>query len=102
MVERQHRDAVAEAPCALRTEVARDDNVDPIPLYVNGVLHGVLEKCRNIVHGITCGAGMPYKLAEIAAAPAVATVAAEEMDRALAWQAWALSDAEREYGTSSA
>lgn len=31
------------------------------------VLHGVLEKTRGIVHGITCGAGMPYKLAEIAA-----------------------------------
>jgi len=31
------------------------------------VLHGILEKCRNIVHGITCGAGMPYRLGEIAA-----------------------------------
>jgi NAD(P)H-dependent flavin oxidoreductase YrpB (nitropropane dioxygenase family) len=31
------------------------------------VLHGVLEKCRDLVHGITCGAGMPYRLAEIAA-----------------------------------
>ncbi len=31
------------------------------------VLTGVLEKCRNIVHGITCGAGMPYRLGEIAA-----------------------------------
>ena len=31
------------------------------------VLHGVLEKTKGIVHGITCGAGMPYKLAEIAA-----------------------------------
>jgi nitronate monooxygenase len=31
------------------------------------VLHGVLEKCRNIIHGITCGAGMPYRLGEIAA-----------------------------------
>ena len=31
------------------------------------VLHGVLEKCRNIIHGITCGAGMPYRLGEVAA-----------------------------------
>jgi NAD(P)H-dependent flavin oxidoreductase YrpB (nitropropane dioxygenase family) len=31
------------------------------------VLHGILEKCRNIVHGITCGAGMPYRLGEVAA-----------------------------------
>jgi hypothetical protein len=30
------------------------------------VLHGVLEKTKGIIHGITCGAGMPYKLAEIA------------------------------------
>ena len=31
------------------------------------VLHGVMEKCRGIIQGVTCGAGMPYKLAEIAA-----------------------------------
>ncbi|MHB1207826.1 MAG: NAD(P)H-dependent flavin oxidoreductase [Rhodospirillaceae bacterium] len=31
------------------------------------VLHGVMEKCRDIIQGVTCGAGMPYKLAEIAA-----------------------------------
>ena len=30
------------------------------------VLHAVLEKVQGLVHGITCGAGMPYKLAEIA------------------------------------
>ncbi|MFL2770797.1 MAG: NAD(P)H-dependent flavin oxidoreductase [Rhodospirillaceae bacterium] len=31
------------------------------------VLAGIMEKCREIVHGVTCGAGMPYRLAEIAA-----------------------------------
>ncbi|HEU5047764.1 MAG TPA: nitronate monooxygenase [Rickettsiales bacterium] len=31
------------------------------------ILHGVLEGSKGIIHGITCGAGMPYKLAEIAA-----------------------------------
>ncbi|WP_150000166.1 NAD(P)H-dependent flavin oxidoreductase [Iodidimonas gelatinilytica] len=31
------------------------------------VLQGVLEKTRELVHGVTCGAGMPYKLAEICA-----------------------------------
>jgi len=31
------------------------------------VLTGVLEGARGLVHGITCGAGMPYRLAEIAA-----------------------------------
>ena len=31
------------------------------------ILHGVLEGARGLVHGITCGAGMPYKIAGIAA-----------------------------------
>ncbi len=31
------------------------------------VLEGVLEKTRGLVHGVTCGAGMPFKLAEITA-----------------------------------
>ncbi|MBL6957660.1 MAG: nitronate monooxygenase [Rhodospirillales bacterium] len=35
------------------------------------ILHGVLEKTKDIVHGVTCGAGMPYKVAEIAAKYAV-------------------------------
>lgn len=30
------------------------------------VLHGVLEGAKGLIHGITCGAGMPYKLSEIA------------------------------------
>jgi NAD(P)H-dependent flavin oxidoreductase YrpB (nitropropane dioxygenase family) len=31
------------------------------------ILKGVLEGAKGLVHGVTCGAGMPYKLAEIAA-----------------------------------
>ena len=31
------------------------------------VLQGVLEGAKGIIHGVTCGAGMPYRLAEIAA-----------------------------------
>ncbi len=31
------------------------------------ILHGVLEKSQGIIHGITCGAGMPYRLSDIAA-----------------------------------
>jgi NAD(P)H-dependent flavin oxidoreductase YrpB (nitropropane dioxygenase family) len=31
------------------------------------VLEGVLERTRGLVSGVTCGAGMPYKLSEIAA-----------------------------------
>ncbi len=31
------------------------------------VLHGVLEKTKGMIHGVTCGAGMPFKLGELAA-----------------------------------
>jgi nitronate monooxygenase len=31
------------------------------------VLHGVLQGAKGLIHGVTCGAGMPYKIAEIAA-----------------------------------
>ena len=31
------------------------------------ILHGVLEGAKGLIHGVTCGAGMPYKVAEIAA-----------------------------------
>lgn len=30
------------------------------------VLEGVLEGAKNLIHGVTCGAGMPYRLADIA------------------------------------
>ena len=31
------------------------------------ILHGVLEGAKGMIHGVTCGAGMPYRVAEIAA-----------------------------------
>jgi nitronate monooxygenase len=31
------------------------------------VLNGVLEGAKGLIHGVTCGAGMPYRLAEICA-----------------------------------
>jgi nitronate monooxygenase len=31
------------------------------------ILHGVLEKAKGIINGVTCGAGMPYRVAEISA-----------------------------------
>jgi NAD(P)H-dependent flavin oxidoreductase YrpB (nitropropane dioxygenase family) len=31
------------------------------------ILHGVLEGAKGLIHGVTCGAGMPYKLAELCA-----------------------------------
>ncbi len=30
------------------------------------ILHGVLEKTKGMIHGVTCGAGMPFKLGELA------------------------------------
>ncbi|MBF0248172.1 MAG: nitronate monooxygenase [Alphaproteobacteria bacterium] len=31
------------------------------------ILHGIMERAGELINGITCGAGMPYKVAEIAA-----------------------------------
>ena len=31
------------------------------------ILNGVLEGAKGLIHGVTCGAGMPYKLAELCA-----------------------------------
>jgi NAD(P)H-dependent flavin oxidoreductase YrpB (nitropropane dioxygenase family) len=31
------------------------------------ILHGVLDGARGLIHGVTCGAGMPYRIAEICA-----------------------------------
>ena len=31
------------------------------------ILHGVLEGAKGLIHGVTCGAGMPYKVADISA-----------------------------------
>jgi NAD(P)H-dependent flavin oxidoreductase YrpB (nitropropane dioxygenase family) len=31
------------------------------------ILHGILEGTKGIINGVTCGAGMPYKIAEVAA-----------------------------------
>ncbi len=31
------------------------------------ILQGILEGAKGLIHGITCGAGMPYRMAEIAA-----------------------------------
>ena len=34
---------------------------------VEDILLGVLEKAGNLIHGVTCGAGMPYRLSQICA-----------------------------------
>jgi nitronate monooxygenase len=34
---------------------------------VEPILHGVLEGAKGLIHGITCGAGMPFRVAQISA-----------------------------------
>jgi nitronate monooxygenase len=34
---------------------------------VEEILYGVLENAKGLIHGVTCGAGMPYRIAEITA-----------------------------------
>lgn len=34
---------------------------------VEPILNGILEGTKGLIHGVTCGAGMPYRIAEIAA-----------------------------------
>jgi NAD(P)H-dependent flavin oxidoreductase YrpB (nitropropane dioxygenase family) len=31
------------------------------------ILHGILESAKGIINGVTCGAGMPYRISEVAA-----------------------------------
>lgn len=34
---------------------------------VEEILYGILEQAKGLVHGVTCGAGMPYRIAQISA-----------------------------------
>lgn len=34
---------------------------------VEDILHGILDQVAPLIHGVTCGAGMPYKIAQITA-----------------------------------
>ena len=59
-----------------QAKIAHDMRKDNGRIHVNilwemggaeTVLKGILEKSKGLVHGITCGAGMPYKLGDICA-----------------------------------
>jgi len=59
-----------------QARIAHETSAGQGPIHMNvlwemggaeRVLHGVLEGAKGLVHGITCGAGMPFRLAEIAA-----------------------------------
>lgn len=74
----RHEELVASGIEAgiLHAKMARDTAGDKGRVHINvlwemggaeRVLEGVLEGAKGLVHGITCGAGMPYRLSEIAA-----------------------------------
>ena len=59
-----------------QAKIARDIAGKNAPIHINilwemaaaeEILTRTLEKTSNIIDGVTCGAGMPYKLSEIAA-----------------------------------
>lgn len=59
-----------------QAKIAHDISGGRGPIHINvlwemggaqRVLEGILEGAKGLVHGVTCGAGMPYKLADIAA-----------------------------------
>ncbi len=58
------------------------------------VLQGVLERTRGLVSGVTCGAGMPYKLSEIAASYGVNYLpiisSARAFRRRNGWRRWSM------------
>lgn len=58
-----------------QAKIAHDISGGKGPIHINilwemggaqRVLEGILEGAKGLVHGVTCGAGMPYKLSEIA------------------------------------
>ncbi len=59
-----------------QAKIAHDISGDKGPIHVNvlwemggaqRILEGILEGSKGLIHGVTCGAGMPYRLGEIAA-----------------------------------
>jgi len=58
-----------------QAQIAHDLSSGNGPVHINilwemggaeAILSGILEGSKGLIHGVTCGAGMPYKLAEIA------------------------------------
>jgi NAD(P)H-dependent flavin oxidoreductase YrpB (nitropropane dioxygenase family) len=74
----RHEELVAYAIAGgvTQAKIARDIAGPEARIHVNilwemggaeRVLHGVLEGAKGLVNGVTCGAGMPYRIAQIAA-----------------------------------
>lgn len=70
MIERAIRGGIAQARIAYETSCRRGRIHMNVMWEMGGVeeiLHGILSKVKNLVHGVTCGAGMPFRLTEICA-----------------------------------
>lgn len=70
MIERAIRGGIAQAKIAYETACQRGRIHMNVMWEMGGVeeiLNGILSKVKGLVHGVTCGAGMPFRLAEICA-----------------------------------
>lgn len=70
MIERAIRGGIAQAKIAYETACNRGRIHMNVLWEMGGVeevLHGILSKVKGLIHGVTCGAGMPFRLAEICA-----------------------------------
>lgn len=76
--QKRHQELIEQAIKGgiTQAEIARDVSGGKGRIHMNvlwemagaeEVLEGVLSKTKGLIHGITCGAGMPYRLSEIAA-----------------------------------
>jgi NAD(P)H-dependent flavin oxidoreductase YrpB (nitropropane dioxygenase family) len=64
--------AVRGAIYQARVAYERSNGIGPIHMNIlwemggaEEILHGTLQGSKGLIHGVTCGAGMPYKVAEI-------------------------------------
>ncbi|MFV0626084.1 MAG: NAD(P)H-dependent flavin oxidoreductase [Alphaproteobacteria bacterium] len=69
MIEQAIRGGIAQAQIAHETANG-NGRIHMNMLWESGgaekILNGVLEKAKGLINGVTCGAGLPYKLGEIA------------------------------------
>jgi NAD(P)H-dependent flavin oxidoreductase YrpB (nitropropane dioxygenase family) len=70
MIEKAIKGGIAQARIAYET-ACHQGRIHMNVLWEMGgveeILHGILSKVKGLVHGVTCGAGMPFRLAEICA-----------------------------------
>jgi NAD(P)H-dependent flavin oxidoreductase YrpB (nitropropane dioxygenase family) len=70
MIERAIVGGIAQAKIAYETACNRGRIHMNVLWEMGGteeILHGILSKVKGLIHGVTCGAGMPFRLAEICA-----------------------------------